>query len=157
MRFNNLFIIIIFSFLISRNLEVNFNSEENWLMGRGWLGGEVFNNSISIGSGFIGESLLNEFNVVDVNIYLSQNEDSISNAWVYSSIDTGSVIGFGSFPGSAWDLSDANNPRRLNIIFFEENIGNLIWNPEGLSDGDREYLLIMKSGASLTNSEKKMP
>ena len=50
-------IIILFtSFIICRELEIEFISETQWLHGHAWEGGTSFSyNSIAIGSGFAGE------------------------------------------------------------------------------------------------------
>ena len=115
---SNIKIILLFiSIINTRTLNVDFISEEPWLYGHSW-GGSTFGHSIDIGSGFIGESQLDQYDVIDIDIYLSHEIDSISNAWVYSSNDSNSVLGFGIFPGTVYDVSDPYNPRRLNIIFF---------------------------------------
>ena len=138
------YILILISTIFSRDLDVNFFSDSNWLTGKPW-GGEAFYNSIDYGSGFIGSSQIDYINVQDVDIYLSLHPDSLTHCWVYSAINSGDVLGMGVFPGTVYDVSNSENPRRLNIIFFEEDNGNLIWNPENLSDGNREYLMVMSS------------
>ncbi|NIT57300.1 MAG: choice-of-anchor B family protein, partial [Aliifodinibius sp.] len=58
------------------------------------------------------------------------------------------AAGVGVFRGSAWDISDPNNPRRLNICFLEDNNlkpANLLWDPDDSFFGSREYLFIMLS------------
>ena len=64
---------------------------------------------------------------------------------VFSSISFGEELGVGVFPGSAWDMSDPENPRRLNICFFERDDGNLLWDPISVNGMDLEYVLIMAS------------
>ena len=135
---------ILISICLCRQIEVDFISDQNWLVGKFW-GGIAFNGSIDYGSGFVGSSTLQDIEISDIDIYFSEHEDSISNAWVYSSEDTTSFVGMGIFPGTVYDVSIPNQPRRLNVVFYEENEGDLLWNPESLSDGDREYLLIMDS------------
>ena len=109
----------VIQFLFSRSLDVQFHSENDWLYGRSWADGIAFYNSISYGSGMVGESIINETDIVDIEIYFSQNHDSSSTAPVYSEID-GSFLGNGTFPGIVMDVSDPVNLRRLNIAFFEE-------------------------------------
>ena len=140
----NIYFLIISTLLFSRELEVEFISDANWLTGKPW-GGQAFYSSIDYGSAFMGTSLINEYNVNDVDIYLSQDPDSITHCWVYSAVDSGRVLGMGNFPGTVYDISNLDNPRRLNLVFFEEENDDLVWNPESLSDGDREYLMIMSS------------
>ena len=141
---------ILISICLSRQIEVDFISDQNWLVGKFW-GGIAYNGSIDYGSGFVGNSTLQDVEISDIDIYLSEHADSVSNAWVYSSVDTTSFLGMGIFPGTVYDVSNPNEPRRLNVVFFEEDGGNLLWNPESLSDGDREYLLIMDSDYNSDN------
>ncbi len=140
---------IIGSFSDARIIDVQFDSEEEWLFGQSW-GGSAFGSSIEIGSAFVGESEIFDFEVVDIDMYLSQNPDSNTVAWVYSAVDTGVVIGLGSFPGSVYDVSNPDVPRRLNVVFFEEDGGDLIWNPDDMWNGNYEYLLVMMSDYDLT-------
>ena len=64
--------------------------------------------------------------------------------------------GVGVFPGTAWDMSDTANPRRLNLCFVEDNNQapfNNIWDPGTNNVGNREYLFVMQSdydGTGLT-------
>mgnify|MGYP001221009207 CR=1 FL=1 len=82
---------------------------------------------------------------VDVDVRLSSDSDSASVAYVFSSSNLGEPIGVGIFPGSVWDVSDIENPRRLNICFFESDSIDLVWNPTDITGMDLEYLLIMDS------------
>ncbi len=131
--------------LFSRELDVQFISEDEWLMGLPVAGGEAFSNGIMYGMGLYGTSTLDVNDAVDVDIRFSSNPDSASAAYVFSSSNLGEPIGIGTFPGSAWDVSDIENPRRINICFFESDEVDLIWNPTNVSGMDMEYLLIMDS------------
>lgn len=56
--------------------------------------------------------------------------------------------GVGRFGGAAYDVSDPDHPRRLNVGFFED--GQLatpdgVWNPDGSATGAHEYLLVFAS------------
>ena len=115
------YLLMIITSLFSRELEVEFISDSNWLTGKPW-GGQAFYNSVDYGSAFMGISQLDEFNIKNIDIYLSQDPDSITNCWVYSAVDTGHALGMGTFPGTVYDVSNLENPRRLNLIFFEEYI-----------------------------------
>ena len=154
------------SFIFCRELEVEFISDSPWLYGNYWLGGTSFiQNSIAIGSGFSGLSTLDSTKSVNIDIRFSTHADSQSVAPVYGSSPytadspgiTGEFLGWGTFPGTAWDISDPDSPRRLNLCFFEHNGGNLIWNPESVAHGNYEYLLVMFSnydeGAMYENLE----
>ena len=142
-------IILIFLVLLqSRNLEAEFISENPWLSGHSWISGVAFDNGIAYGLGIYGASSVDIDDVVNIELYLSQNPDSISNAMVFSSQSFGEQRGVGIFSGSAWDMSDPDNPRRLNICFFEKDNGdssNLLWDPISVNGMDLEYLLIMMS------------
>ena len=137
--------IFIVSFLYSRDLEVEFISENPWLAGNPWASGIAFDNGITYGLGVYGTSSVSMEDAVNVQLYLSEHPDSISNAMVFSSQSFGEQIEVGVFPGSAWDVSNTDNPRRLNICFFERNDGNLLWDPTSVNGMDLEYVLIMES------------
>jgi len=145
-----LFLILI-QFIFSRSLDVQFYSENEWLYGRSWSEGVTFFNSIAYGSGMVGESTLSEDDIVDIDIHFSMNHDSTTIAQVYSITDN-SFLGLGIFPGIVLDISNPENPRRLNITFFEQENDNLFWNPDDILFGDYEYLLIMNSDYDSTGT-----
>ena len=133
------------SILYCRELDVQFISEEQWLVGMPWLSGIAYDNSVAYGLGIYGTSSIDESNIVDIDIQLTEDESLQSNAMVFSSSSMQTQLGVGIFPGSAWDMSDPENPRRLNICFFENSSGDFIWNPDSPNGMDLEYLLIMMS------------
>jgi choice-of-anchor B domain-containing protein len=137
--------------LLSRTLEVQFQSENDWLYGRSWSNGTTFYNSIAQGGGLTGQSTLSENEMVNVVIHFSENHDSLSVAPVYSIVDN-SFLGLGTFPGIAVDMNNPNNPRRINIAFFEEENDNLFWDPDDIQFGGYEYLLIMLSDYDASGS-----
>ena len=104
------------SLIFCRELEVEFISDSPWLYGNYWLGGTSFwLNSIAVGSGFVGQSTLDYNQAVNIDIRFSTHADSQSVAPVYESRpDTGLFLGMGTFPGTAWDVSNPNSPRRIN-------------------------------------------
>jgi choice-of-anchor B domain-containing protein len=132
-----------FSILFSRDLDVQFISEDMWLMGVPVAGGEAFDNGTMYGMGLYGTSSVDPFDAVNVDIHFSSHPDSSSVAYVFSASNLGVPLGLGVFPGSVWDMNDPENPRRLNICFFETTDGDLEWNPTTVSGMDLEYLLIM--------------
>ena len=138
-----LFLILI-QIMFSRSLDVQFYSENSWLYGRSWSAGITFFNSISYGSGLVGQSTLDESDVTDIDIIFSDNPDSMSISPVYSADDF-SFLGTGTFPGMAFDISNPEHPRRINLTFFEQSNGNLIWDPIDIIYGNYEYLLVMQS------------
>ena len=145
-------ILIIFGSIFSRDLEVEFLSEYPWIAGHPWASGIAFDNGITYGLGIYGNSSIGIDSVSDVYVYFSENPDSASYSMVFSSSSFGQQIGIGVFPGSAWDMSDPDNPRRLNLCFFERDDGNLLWDPTSVNGMDLEYLLIMDSDYDSTGS-----
>jgi len=145
-------ILIIFGSIFSRDLEVEFLSEYPWIAGHPWASGIAFDNGITYGLGIYGNSSIGIDSVSDVHVYFSENPDSASYSMVFSSSSFGQQIGIGVFPGSAWDMSDPDNPRRLNLCFFERDDGNLLWDPTSVNGMDLEYLLIMDSDYDSTGS-----
>ncbi len=138
-----LFIILI-QFTFSRSLDVNFISENEWLYGRSFVQGVAYYNSISYGSGLIGESSLNINDAVDIDIIFTENPDSMSLSAIYSA-ENFSYLGHGYFPGMAFDISNPEEHRRINVAFFEQDEGNLFWDPDDITFGNYEYLLVMRS------------
>lgn len=135
-----------------------------WLTGNPISGGLTFNGSI--GREMLGavESNLLPGQHVPVEIHFDPAETTLCQ--VYRIETNFGPIGVGVFPGSAWDMSDPNNPRRLNLCFTEYNDGagpipppNLFWDPDTTRSspylGKFEFLFIMLSdydGTGLTYS-----
>ena len=138
------------SIFFPRQLDVQFISEDMWLMGVPVAGGEAFDNGTMYGMGLYGTSTIDPFDAVNVDVRLSSDPDSISLAYVFSASNLGEPMGLGIFPGSVWDVSNTQNPRRLNICFFENINGDLEWNPTTVSGMDLEYLLIMNTDYDYT-------
>ena len=84
-HFQEILLICIFSFLYPRELDVQFISEDEWLMGLPVAGGETFSNGIMYGMGLYGTSTLDVNDAVDVDVRLSTDSDSASVAYVFSS------------------------------------------------------------------------
>ena len=127
----------------SADIEASFSSASPWLYGVNW-GGTTFNNSISTGFNFFGSSLT-DAQLVPIRVIFSNTDSTLCQTFrrdlSYAS------NGVGVFPGTAWDMSDSLNPRRINICFVEDNNltpANFIWDP-GTSLGNREYLFFMLS------------
>ena len=57
-------------------------------------------------------------------------------------------VGTGTFRGAAYDVSDPDRPRRLNVGFLEDADAKPpegVWNPDGSPTGAHEYLLVFAS------------
>jgi len=121
--------------------------EPRWLSGVDW-GGNTFYGYIGLGENYFGSSLSVD-DAIDVEIRFDSNETTFCQTYRYD-LDY-SAAGVGVFRGSAWDVSDPNNHRRLNICFVEwddgtgEHAPNLLWDPDDSIYGRREYLFIMLS------------
>ena len=137
--------IILITTLFSRQLDVQFFSDIQWLLGMPVAGGEAFNNGVMYGMGLYGNSTLDVNDAINVDIHLSTHADSQSVAYVFSAENLGAPLDVGQFPGMVWDVSNPQSPRRLNVCFFERNDGDRIWNPTTVTGMDLEYLLIMDS------------
>lgn len=140
----------------------------SWIGGTRWLtwvdwGGSGFNGGIGIGSEFFDSNLSPGDYSKDVEIRFSNNEADWSYCQTYRRDLGYAVGGIGTFPGSAWDVTDPANPRRLNINFVENQVlddpstpedesklANLKWDPNNSDEGGREYLFIMNSNYSAT-------
>jgi hypothetical protein len=62
--------------------------------------------------------------------------------------------GLGTFYGAAYDESDSLNPRRLNIVFMENDTvkpADMIWNPDSTTLGGEELLFVMNSSYDAQN------
>ncbi|MCH7879123.1 MAG: choice-of-anchor B family protein [candidate division Zixibacteria bacterium] len=128
--------------------------DPRWMSGVNF-GGSTFFNSISHGVGFFNSAILPE-QYVPVEIRFSSVPAEQTLCQTYRRDQGYPASGVGTFPGSAWDISDIANPRRLNILFVEDAAQkgpNLSWDPIGTPLGGREYLFIMNSdydGTGLT-------
>jgi len=125
-----------------------------------WLTGVNFGLSgffggLGIGAEFQGSELAPADYAKDLEIRFSQDPSQWSQVRVYwrltDPVRYETQEEFGTFPGSAWDVTDPENPRRLNINIVEsptENPakpGDLMWNPDESDLGGREYFYIMNS------------
>jgi len=121
--------------------------EPRWLSGVNW-GGSTFFGYIGFGEDFLGSTLsIND--AIGVEIHFDSGDTTLCQTF---RLDLGyDAAGVGIFRGSAWDISDPDNHRRLNICFVEWDDGtgehdpNHLWDPDDSNYGRREYLLIMLS------------
>lgn len=71
-----------------------------------------------------------------------------SEVAVYDKADAYAYVGRGTFPGAAYDLSDPDRPRRLNLALSEDpdkKAPNWRWDPDGSSTGGYEFLTVLAS------------
>ena len=126
------------------DLYAEWEGEPRWLGGIDWGGGAFF-GSIGYGRFFFTSSVPDDGHV-PVEIRLSSTETTLAQTFRR---DWGYIPGgVGVFPGAAYDISDPNQPRRLNIGFVEDETQgavNQLWDPDESSRGKREYLFIMNS------------
>lgn len=142
--------------------------EAHWIGSLPWMGGNPISGGVtlfnSIGREMLGtvESNLTPNQYVPVEIHFDPAETTFCQTF---RIETNfAPAGVGIFPGSAWDVSDPDNPRRLNLCFTEynDNAGpipppNFFWDPDTTRTSPRfgkfEFVFIMLSdydGTGLT-------
>jgi len=135
--------------------------EAFWVGTPQWMGGvnngfEAFGGSMAKGIDFFGSNIQpNQYVPVEIKF------DTNSANWTFVQTFRRSgykSAGVGTFPGSAWDISDSLNPRRLNLCIVETDAPPIpppdsMWNPDNSSNGKYEYLFVMNSdydGTGLT-------
>lgn len=134
-----------------------------WVSGVNW-GGSQFFGGAEIGHLFFG-STMDAGDLKPIRIEWYNDPAEWSDAQVYWRDAGYAAQGIGKFPGKAFDISDPDNPRRVNICFVENDDGtgttgnhNMLWDmgltkPDGTihddatapANGGREYLFFMDS------------
>ena len=87
---NILFIIV--GFMFSRELEIEFLSEDPWLTGHPWASGIAFDNGVTYGLGVYGTSSIGADNAIDVEIYFSEHHFSHAASAFYPSPFNDAII-----------------------------------------------------------------
>ena len=123
-----------------------------WLGTPQWLEGVPFSGSAFDGGAYYGRdwfsgSSVSAFSDVPVEIVLDEAVTTLGRIWRR---DRGYADdGVGSFRGAAYDVSDPDSPRRLNVTFVEDNRlcggADRLWDPAVDQVGCREYLYVMAS------------
>ena len=127
------------------DLTWTWTNDPRWLDGVDF-GGDALNGGVFYGRNwFMGSTIAAEADI-PIEIRFSTGETTLARVFRR---DLGYADGgVGTFQGSAWDVSDPANPRRLNVCFVEDagqGSVNALWDPSNDTLGKREYLLIMAS------------
>ncbi|HEX2896420.1 MAG TPA: FG-GAP-like repeat-containing protein [candidate division Zixibacteria bacterium] len=138
------------------NAAGEFPLDVSWAGATQWMGGvnngfEAYGGSVAKGIDVFGSSIQTS-DYVPVKIVFETDTTLWTLSQVFRRDMSHNSFGVGKFPGSAWDMSDTSNPRRLNICFEEHNDGpgpipapNLRWDPDSSQFGKYELLFIMNS------------
>jgi len=132
-------------------IDTSLTIEAVWIGDPQWMSGVdngfvAFGGSLAKGIDFFGSNIQpNQYVPVEIKF------DTVSANW--SLCQTFRRYGFnsagvGTFPGSAWDISDSTNPRRLNLCYVEFDsipTPDFKWNPDGSTKGKYEFLFVMNS------------
>jgi len=126
-----------------------------WVSGTNW-GGSQFFGGMDLGINFFGSNLT-PADYVPVQLRFvggSIADTSEANGWSRGAVyrrDLGyPYVGLGWLPFTAWDMSDPDNPRQLDISFIEDSangnanmIWDMGWDGSQFADlGGREYIFI---------------
>lgn len=132
------------------DVEAFWGGATEWMSGINWAGGEAFGGSIGKGINFFGSNL-STGDYVSVQIIFETGAPNQTLCGTFRRDLSYAWGGVGTFPGQAWDISDPDNPRRLNMCFVEDNnivTANQTWDPNDLGAptyGKREYVYVMLS------------
>ena len=135
--------------------------QATWIGATQWMSGvnngyEAFGGSLAKGVDFFGSSILST-EYIPVEIKFDSDTANWSIIQVFRRDNSYNSAGVGTFPGSAWDISDTANPRRLNLCITEfEHTStppvNFHWDPDSSTQGNFEYLFIMNSSYDSTGT-----
>ncbi len=135
--------------------------QATWIGATQWMSGvnngyEAFGGSMAKGVDFFGSSILST-EYIPVELKFDSDTANWSNIQVFRRDNSYNSAGVGTFPGSAWDISDSTNPRRLNLCITEfEHTStppvNFHWDPDSSTQGNFEYLFIMNSSYDSTGT-----
>ena len=141
----------------------DFSIEAEWSGATQWMTGvdnsyEAFGGSVAKGVDFFGSTVI-------IDDYVTVRIDFSTDSALWSVADfcrremAYKPVGNGLFPGSAWDVSDTANPKRLNVCLVEYNDGlgplpnpNFFWDPDTSQYGKYEFLFVMNSDYDSTGT-----
>ena len=138
-------------------LRVHYSYSTYWIRGVDW-GGTQFYDGLGLGSHFLGSTVEPE-ELVSIHIEFQDAADVAANGYrsrgaVYRRDLDYTYAGTGELPLEAFDISNPDQPRRVNVCFVEDDSAapaNMVWDMgwQGLrySDavGAHEYLFFMNS------------
>ncbi len=124
--------------------------EWSWAPGDRWLEGadagrEYFEGGLDFGSNFTFTTVEDE-EAAPVVIRFGSGLESAVRVFDYR--NGLRDLGVGTFAGAAYDVSDPDNPRRLNVGLVEDTDGSRAdktWNPDGSPTGGFEWLILFSS------------
>lgn len=131
-----------------------------WVSGVDWGARGLF-GGLDIGANFFGSTLTND-QLVNVQMVFQDKADVDANGYISQGAvyhrDKGYAFqGIGELPFAVYDMTDPDNPRRLNICFVEHDgqdgaAANMIWDMGADANGEfpgdlgaREYIFMMNS------------
>lgn len=120
------------------------------LDGVNW-GGQAMHGGLDIGPNFFGGTLLPSECLKIYRIEFSNEPKPTKQQKAYVYLRGGSpnygYVGYGTFPGKVFDITNPASPRQVNVAFVEQagNPANdMTWGPT-TSSGGREYLFLLGS------------
>ena len=122
-----------------------WSGNPQWLDGVSF-GYSSFGGGLDYGSRYFLGSSLDDTEFVPVEIVF--DKAVVTNARVFRRDRSYADGGVGTFWGAAYDVSDPEAPRRLNVGFVEDGRtgrADQRWQPDGSESGGREYLLVFAS------------
>ncbi len=117
------------------------------IQGVNW-GGGYFGGGMDFGANFFGSSLSPAQSIVPIKIVFSSDPSKQQHAYFYERGGTPNYgyVGYGTFPGQVFDMSNPASPRQLNVASTEQSPDqSMVWAPTAASDGGRFYLFILNS------------
>lgn len=129
------------------DLSARWHGPPRWLTGNGYQG-ETFDDGASRGRRAVGaNSTVTAAGDIPVVVRFDRSDTTRAGQAIFS---TGRVATGGRFYGSAWDVSNSAQPRRLNVLLFEATGGDgpapdSVWNPVAVPTYNRDVLYVMAS------------
>ncbi len=119
--------------------------DPQWLVGVN-TGGMTFDGGVIRGRFFIsGSSIFFPTGDFPAEVVFSDELETLAQTFRLSGDNSGEALGVGTFPGAAYDVSDPDNPRRVNMAFAESANPDFVWNPDGSGNGGGEFFFVMGS------------